>query len=509
MRMPEECILNLKSRIKKEWVIAFLSVVIIGFLSYLYKFTNYLPNWDSIAINYTDYSTASDWIRGGRWFFIIGYGITGYENIPLLSGLLSILYIAITSVLVVELLDMKKVTSIILTSALMITFPTVSSGFAFMPDTFFLSLLFAVAAVFVTTKLKNIWGILLGMLLLSFSMGTYQAYLSVAIVLILILLIKELLNKDSAISAITKNGVSHLLMGIGGVALYFGITQVLLRLTNQTLTSHQGMSDAGNVGAMGMLSNIKKIMIDFIYFFLGSIHEVTLFQVMNILIFLCGVVLLIILIIKNKIYQDIFRLCVTILLLIGIPFACFIYYLVTPSIIYHTLMLYSMCFVYLFILLLYDKVELKTSIIHWITVVIAMAIVYLFILNANKGYMALTQAYEKTYGIMNRMANRIEELEGYDNIDKIAVVGYIDNESYEDMSFDIPMTGFTDGLLITHQTHMAMFLNDCLGMDLIPVDDEEIDQIIESQKYEQMNCWPASKSILQIGDTVVIKLEDK
>ena len=123
--------------------------------------------------------------------------------------------------------------------------------------------------------------------------------------------------------------------------------------------------------------------------------------------------------------------------------------------------------------------------------------------------MALTQAYEKTYGIMNRMADRIEALEGYDNIDKIAVVGYIDNESYEDMSFDIPMTGFTDGLLITHQTHMAMFLNDCLGMDLIPANDEEIAEILESQEYEQMNCWPASKSILQKGDTVVIKLEEQ
>ncbi|HKM01635.1 MAG TPA: glucosyltransferase domain-containing protein [Sedimentibacter sp.] len=509
MSMPEECMMNLKSRIKKEWIIAFLSVVIIGFATYLYKFTNYLPNWDSIAINYTDYSTANDWIRGGRWFFIIGYGITGYVNIPILSGLLSILYIAITAVLVVELLNIKKVTTIILISAIMITFPTVSSGFAFMPDTFFLSLVLAVTAVFLTTKLKNIWGILFGIVLLSFSMGTYQAYLSVAIVLILILLIQELSKKTISIRVILKKGVNYLVMGIGGIALYFGITQALLLLTNQTLTSHQGMSDVGNSVSTGMIGNIRKVIIDFSYFFMGSIHKVTIFQVMNILLFICGIVLFVIWIIRNGIYQEILRLGAIIVLMIGIPLACYIYYLVTPSITYHPLMLYSMSFVYIFIFFLYDKVELKTSFIHWITVMISITMVYLFILNANKGYMALTQSYEKTYGIVNRMADRIEQLEGYSNIDKIAVVGYINNESYENLSFDIPMTGFTDGLLITHQTHIVMFLNSCLGINLIPAKDDEINQIIESVEYEQMNCWPASMSILQIGDTVVIKLEDK
>ena len=40
-------------RVKKEWKIAFLSTFIIGLLVHIYKFTNNLPNHDSLFNYYS------------------------------------------------------------------------------------------------------------------------------------------------------------------------------------------------------------------------------------------------------------------------------------------------------------------------------------------------------------------------------------------------------------------------------------------------------------------------
>ena len=37
-----------REKVKKEWKIAFLSAVIVGFLVHTYKFTNYFPNHDGL-----------------------------------------------------------------------------------------------------------------------------------------------------------------------------------------------------------------------------------------------------------------------------------------------------------------------------------------------------------------------------------------------------------------------------------------------------------------------------
>lgn len=42
--MPEQAGTYLKSKIKKEWVICFASVICFGLIAHLYKLTSWIPN---------------------------------------------------------------------------------------------------------------------------------------------------------------------------------------------------------------------------------------------------------------------------------------------------------------------------------------------------------------------------------------------------------------------------------------------------------------------------------
>ena len=69
--MPGQVLISLKEKIKYEWILAFLSTVIIGLLAHVYVFLNRLPNHDGI-INI--YNTQAK-VKSGRFFLGPASGI--------------------------------------------------------------------------------------------------------------------------------------------------------------------------------------------------------------------------------------------------------------------------------------------------------------------------------------------------------------------------------------------------------------------------------------------------
>ena len=123
---------------------AFLSALVGGLLCHLYILTNMLPEHDWQYNFYADQSK----VMLGRWLLKWACAPSSNAILSWFTGLLVLFYLALAAVLVVDLLDIRSPALAGLAGLLMVTMPSVASGFAYMftADGYFLSVLLAVAA---------------------------------------------------------------------------------------------------------------------------------------------------------------------------------------------------------------------------------------------------------------------------------------------------------------------------------------------------------------------------
>ena len=188
---PEQLFNCMKKYIKKEWVICFFSAVFFGLAAHLFKITNFIPNWDSLLNLYNDQNKTNL----GRCFLGFACSFSTYYDLPWINGFLSLIYVGLSAVCVSELFEIKSRISLVLIGGLMATFPTVTSTLAYnyTADGYFLALLCMCLAVIVCVRFYR--RLLLAAVLIAFGLGIYQAYITFAMMLMLIYLVDELLFK--------------------------------------------------------------------------------------------------------------------------------------------------------------------------------------------------------------------------------------------------------------------------------------------------------------------------
>ena len=179
MKSPSEILAYLKKHMKKEWKVAFLSAFLLGVLLHAPMMLRDIPNHDGLDSIHFD----QNMIVSGRWFLSIACGISSYYTIPWLIGLLAMVYLGLTSVLLVDFLEVEDTISAVLISGLLVSFPALASTFAyvFTMDGYMMAVFLAVLAVWITKKKRL--GFIPGAVLLALSMAIYQAYLPFAVLL--------------------------------------------------------------------------------------------------------------------------------------------------------------------------------------------------------------------------------------------------------------------------------------------------------------------------------------
>ena len=206
VKLPENIFRKIKNNIPRQWIVCFVSALIVGFIAHFYKLTNWLPNWDSLVFRYD----SQNMTELGRWFLGIVCSVSSYYDLPFLNGLISILFHALGAVCIVKTLNIKKETTAFLTGAIIVSFPTVTSVlmYNYVADgygiAFFLSTL---AAVLMTDKKPKY---LLALFLICLSTAIYQAYITVTIMLVLLKLTDEAVFGKASFGAIFKKAVCML-----------------------------------------------------------------------------------------------------------------------------------------------------------------------------------------------------------------------------------------------------------------------------------------------------------
>ena len=159
-----------------------------------------------------------DTIYSGRWFLKYAGALSSYFYLHYLNGFLSIVYISCTTVLVVRLLKIKHLCLGILMGALIGTYPSVACTFTYMytADAYMLSMLLATIAVYCMVSGDWRKGAL-GSMALGFSMGIYQAYLSFALVLLCLWMLRLALLKIKTTLKTVVSILGYLALGGGSV----------------------------------------------------------------------------------------------------------------------------------------------------------------------------------------------------------------------------------------------------------------------------------------------------
>ena len=195
----------------------------------------------------------------GRFGLFYVQAIKGNIVSPFLATLLSAILLGISVVLIIDILKIKSKIFKIIVAIIMAVAPNFSATlmFFYCSDAYMIAMLFAVLAVFVVTKYsKNKFMPLLGGLFISLSMGMYQTYLSVTMVLFASLILIDLLNKEN-LKEVVKNGLKYLLTGVIGLVLYFIFMNLALSMRQLDMNSYSG---ANEIGLSNIIFNLPNLL---------------------------------------------------------------------------------------------------------------------------------------------------------------------------------------------------------------------------------------------------------
>ena len=431
---------------------------------------------------------------------------------PWINGAWSLFYIGIVAILLVEMLEIKDKIGMALLAMSLVVFPTVTSGFAYMftADAYMLAFLLVVLGVFFVEKYR--FGFIPGMICVSFSMSTYQAYLSVALVLVVVLLIKRLLLEEKTFLQVVKLEYVQGFVVVGGAVLNSVMTKLVNKFANVALSDYQGVGSMRLLSAAEIKEAYFKMQNKFYEFFrIGEWSEISFYSILNSGVFILLLILTIYFIREKKLYKHPLELVCVLIGYMCIPIFSYIIYFVSTEVVYHSLMVMSLWFVYVLLILFIEQFKWE-KIFEKITGIATLSVIcgicYYHLLNTNYAYFNMNLSYEKSYTLAVDVLERVENLEQFDGTQKIAVMGRYDASTAEVKAIVPEMTGFTNGTFLREPYHYFAFWRYCTGRNYASASDEEMENIIDDEEYLDMKVYPYADCVRMMDDVVVVKLSE-
>lgn len=502
--------------------LAFLSTFIIGLLTHMSIMVSDIPNHDGLDSIYFD----QNMIGSGRWFLTVACGISSYFSLPWLISLLAILYISMTSVVLVSLLKIKDKPLIIAMSGILVTFPAIASNFAyaFTMDGYMMAMFLCVLAVWLGYRFK--WGFIFGGLLLGCGMGIYQSYLCTSMLLCIymtgVILMEKGKVKDKAI-AIAKLALT----GVIGLGFYAVMLKILMNVQKVTLSDYQGINDMNQASRLGVAGMIKHVYGDFISFTLNSrVFIPNKFALVAIaLLGMAAAVSFIRLAILRKWFKNPLFYIFTMVLVAVVPIAVNAILIISSDVTYHLIMRYTWCYLLIIaigmisysmnVIGIIEKPEKKNvnAIILWAALIGATVIAFTYAVTDNIAYFNMQKKYEKTYAYCVRLADRIEQTDGYYQGIPIAMVGVVGDENFPSTDVTKGVTdniiGASGDFLLYKGENYQLFFKHYLGATYNILSDDHVIEFYDTEEYQALTSFPEAGSTKVIDGVLYVKTENQ
>ena len=279
---------------------------------------------------------------------------------------------------------------------------------------------------------------------------------------------------------------------------------------------YQGFDTATSLKGLDIATTLYTIKESFINYFFDFSNGISAFCVINCVIFALTLVLYLTDVVKNKL--NITKLLLLVVCVVLLPIGASVLAFINKDVDYHNLMKMGFLVFYLFFILHYEKSEFKkeklNAIKSWTIFSVAVLLIFNQVIIANVSYHELNMAYEKSYGTLIRIADRIEQTEGADECDSVLVLGYLDGSESYSVNLPPDMTGSTDGYILraddemVGQSVLCSALNDYCGKEYKFISGKEKLELLKKIDENDMLNWPEKSSISVIDNVIVIKLGD-
>lgn len=257
---------------KKLIIWEVISTVVFYLMVHGYRLFNNMFSGDSLMmINQIDHTWQ---VAIGRFmtpFFIL---LRGTIIAPWMVGIMSMAMLSLSVVIVCNTFNVQKKSLIILISALMASNLSITGtyiSFINNADEFSFALLAAVlgAYLIINSDVKDqILTIIIGSFSIALSMGAYQAYVDVAIVILIIDIFLRLLT-DKDIIKIVVRGLKYIASLLLSAGLYYAIWKLIQKIfhvwTADTYNGLEGVSDFTDSSVLGLVGDSYQKVFNFFF----------------------------------------------------------------------------------------------------------------------------------------------------------------------------------------------------------------------------------------------------
>lgn len=512
MEYIEKIVNKTNKYLSLEQKVAFISCLLVGIFGHIYTFFNHVFRHDGVL---NIYGLGATHISG-RWGLDLLYRIRdvffGNNTIPFVNGMLSILLIAISSIFVIKILNLKNKYLCVLLGISMVSFPVVSAIFSYMytAPAYFLSLFLNVFAIYILSKNFNIKNAIIALTLLVISLGIYQAFISVSMTLAIIVLVRKIIEEYKDYKTVLIMGFKYLFIFLISIVLYLLLVKFFVSINNIQLTDYKGMNEMGTLEISKIPYAIFKAYESFFFLKWFNINSLWFMRaIMFLLMAISGV--LVLSIFKNNI-KKMREKMLFVLLIALFPLAVNIVYLFSTSKEYYVsgISCYSYVFSFAFLIYLFEYVNNKKL---GYKKIISLSLLLISIINVcyiyinNFSYYKIYAENKQVEAFYNRLLTRIEMLPNYKSN---LMVYYIDENNKK-----INLEGFGSTFVLPngYSIRSSEIINSYTwryqmkyytGVYFEPY--KEVDnEMINNLEVINMDVYPNNNSIKIINDVIVVK----
>ena len=499
----------------RRLILCLLCALCWGLIAHSYGFFNCSFSHDSLNAFYAD-AREMQWKLATRRFLVPVYRalFRGDFALPWLIGMLALVFIGLSLYLMARMLKLHRPLLLVLAGGILTTNLSVTAQTATYIhelDCNYLALLLAVGAVYLWYFYRG-WLPFLGSAVLIFlSLGIYQSFFAAAATLMILMSLADL-YRDKDVCLIIRRG----LLGIGvlllGLAAYCVFSELLLRLLHLQRTYGIAAQSAS------ILRDLPRLLSGTYADFFRGLNNPAYPDSFRLVLYATDILLLaglIHILIQKR--REPLRAALMAALLLLMPLAMDVTFLLTQGNQVHELTYYAIWMVWLLYLLTAFRPGTPPSNRRWgkaVCVCLIGMILWQNVVFANTAYMKKQVAEKATYSTITRVLDRIEQREDYvyreTPVAFIGTGGGIDyptgyGNMHKLVGLHLNNSIGVDTPLPYYNAYQAYFRN-MLDYPIVLCEESKWWELNNSSEVSKMPAFPSPDCIAMIDGVLVVKM---
>lgn len=505
-------IIAIRPSVRWSFCAVIFSGLIIHFASMTQKYLNYFEMGNIFSHMPL---VQGDTLSLGRWSLPFFTNIFTYYSMPVWNTIVCLIYIALSTAMIVELINLNSRAYGVLFGISFATFPGIVCvlSYGVNSDLFCVTLFLAVLAVFLLEKTK--YGVIWGAIALALSIGSYQPYMSVSIAVIYCVLVAYVIDSNPSWKELILKAIKAVFMLALGFVLYYIILKIFISVMGISLSDYHGVDSMTSFTIKGIIKGIVYSYIYFVRYYLTTAYLYSIVVVVANVLVIVAVFALAIQVAKGNKTRLSQLLVMLVMLPIGID--------ASPVLMADRVgagvdryMIFSLVLVWALVCLMLERscYEGVGRFAMWTA--LAGLIITAFASNIvdQKAYYSMYTSTRSVESMMNRVAARIEETPGWNKDMPVCLIGSreIINDNYEVTVPELESIENMPGTFyIGHysdeavEKYLKVFLH--FPMELVPEEDRE--EILNKPEVKTMQKYPAEESIKIIDDILIVKFSEE